>query len=542
MLTFLVSILSVFRVIVLPVQFQDCGLTYDSDALSSVMDKASEYMSEQLSDTVCFELGPISTLPKPTEYYGKNVVDTHDEKIHEAVTATCREVQKDVDFARYDNDGDGKVDCVVLLTAGLSEADGTSENNIWPQQNSLSGTAVPITLGGKTIDNYIITCELWSYLGNNPRLTGIGTLCHEFGHIIGLVDYYDTDGMASGGKATAMYSSTALMDEGNLNDDGRTPPYFNAVDFWLLGLGECKELEEGNYVLAPINGKNRTYLKYETGHEGEFYLFEARNNVGRDAFIGGKGLLVYHVDRSSPTYIDRWKFNQVNCYPDHQCAYVVSANPQKPTASEAFFPNGSIRDFTSLPLALLDIEKLSGGFVSFRVIRPFKSVVTTTFQDAAIISWETDKSIEGLPCSLIIGSSGHEADTLSLGPVNSCTLEDLEPDTKYSVELKAAGDGSKVFSFKTEFTTKVLMDGTLPFIVLSTAARNDDGSFMKGSKIPLRVYNLKEAVDVRWYFNGVEISTGESGFYSLDRDGTLKARVTYKNGTTGVLVKEITVK
>ncbi|MCQ2182877.1 MAG: immune inhibitor A [Bacteroidales bacterium] len=542
MFKFLVSILSVFRVIVLPVQFQDCKMSCDSTALSSMLNDASDYISEQLCDTVRFELGPMSTLPKSTAYYGKNIVDTHDENIHEAVTHSCRAVMRDIDFSKYDNDGDGHVDCVVLLTAGLSEADGTSESNIWPQQNKLSASTVPISINGTAIDNYIIVCELWSDHGNNPRLSGIGTLCHEFGHVVGMVDYYDTDGIASGGKSTAMFSSTALMDEGNLNDEGRTPPYFNAVDCWLLGLGECQELEEGEYVLSPMNGKNKKYLKYETGHEGEFYLFEARDNVGRDAFIGGRGMLVYHIDRSSPTYIDRWKFNQVNCYPDHQCAYIVSSNPAKPVASEAFFPNGNIRDFTSLPLALLDIDRHANGDVSFHAVRPFKSVEINAFQDAAIINWQADKAILGLPCTIIYKSPGHEADTLSMGFVNSATIENLVPDTKYEVELQAVDKGSRVFSMKTEFTTKVLLDDTAPFIVLSTADRNEDGSFVRGSRIPLRVYNIKDATEVKWYLNDIGISTDESGFYTMMKSGKLKAYVTHENGSTSVLVKEITVR
>jgi len=542
MLAAVVSILSIFRVIVLPVQFQDCGMTADSVAIASMLNDASEYLTEQFSDTIRFELGPVSTLPKSTEYYGKNIVGKHDEKIHEAVTGACRAVQKEVNFAEYDNDGDGTVECVALLTAGLSEADGTSESNIWPQQNKLSSITFPLILDGKTIDNYVVACELWSSAGNNPRLNGIGTLCHEFCHILGMVDYYDTDGVASGGKSTAMYASTALMDEGNLNNSGRTPPYFNAVDCWLLGLGDCEELAEGYHVLSPMNGKNRHYLKYETGHEGEFYLFEARNNTGRDAYIGGKGLLVYHIDRSSPTYIDRWTFNQVNCYPDHQCAYIVSANPDKPVASESFFPNGSIKDFTALPLALVDIERHSNGDVGFNVIRPFKSIETTAFQDAAIISWQTDQSLKRIPYTLIFNEEGQGADTLSLGSVYSCTLENLKPETKYQVKINADGNGARVYSITTEFTTKAYLEDTLPFIMLSTAERNEDGTFVKGTRIPLRVFNIRDVESVKWSFNNREVKTDESGYYTLDRNGTLKAYVTHVNGSVSILTKEISVK
>jgi len=541
MMNFLVSILAVFRVIVLPVQFQDCKMTASTTEFTSMLKDASAYMTEQLGYEVCFELGPLSTLPNPTSYYGRNSGDIHDVNIGEAVSGACRSVQSKVDFSRYDNDGDGVVDCVALITAGLSEADGTSEDNIWPQQNSFSNLTTSFYIGNAAIKKYVVSCELWSKAGNNRHFCGIGTLCHEFCHILGLVDYYDTDGVAGGGKSTAMYATTALMDEGNRNNEGRTPPYFNALDCHLLGLGECSELAEGEYTLPPMDGKNRKYLKYETGNEGEFYLFEARSNTGRDAYIGGNGLLVYHIDRSAP-YIDRWESNRVNCDPAHQCAFVVPANPKAASASEAFYPYGDTRDFTSLPLALLDIARKDGGNVSFKVIRPFKSINTDVYQDAAIISWLPDEYILGKPYTATYKAEGQQAKTISIGTISNFTLENLTPNTKYEVEVKVDCNNSRVFSFKTEFTTKVKLDDTLPFIILSTAERNSDGTFVYGSRIPLRICNLENVREVTWYFDDLAISTFGSGYYSLFSSGTLKAYVIHKDGSVTILSKTIIVK
>jgi len=540
-MNFLVSILSVFRVIVLPVQFQDCQMTAGSVEISSMLKDASDYMTEQLGYEVCFESGPLMTLPESTAYYGKNSGGVHDVNISEAVISACNSAQSKVDFSRYDNDGDGCIDCVVILTAGLSEADGTSEDNIWPQQNSISRWSKASTFGGKAVDNYVVTCELWSESGKKSHFTGIGTLCHEFCHTLGLVDYYDTDGIASGGKSTAMYASTALMDEGNRNDEGRTPPCFNALDCWLLGLGECQELKEGEYVLPPMDGKNKKYLKYETGNKGEFYLFEARNNVGRDAYIGGKGLLIYHIDRSDE-YIDRWESNRLNCNPDHQCAYVVSAYPESSAASEAFFPNGDIRNFTDLPLALTDITQSDTGDVSFKVIRPFSSITTEVYQDAAIISWEADKSLHGKPYTATYKAEGQKAITIDTGTPCNCTLENLIPNTKYEVMIELDGQGSGAFSFAKEFTTKVKLDDTSPFIVLSTAKRHSDGAFVAGSRIPLRIYNIGNVREVTWYFNDTAISTTDTGYYTLLSDGILEAYVIHNDGSVTILSKTISVR
>ena len=58
----------------------------------------------------------------------------------------------------------------------------------------------------------------------------------------------------------------------------------------------------------------------------------------------------------------------------------------------------------------------------------------------------------------------------------------------------------------------------------------------------MRVYNAPLAQKVRWTFNGKEIKAGEDCRYSITGKGTLKAYVTYEDGSTDILVKEITMK
>ena len=72
---------------------------------------------------------------------------------------------------------------------------------------------------------------------------------------------YDTDLEGSGGKSEALWKTTALMDGGNYNNDGRTPPYYNAIDRDMLGIGKPEELKEGKYKLEPVNVNGR-FLKF----------------------------------------------------------------------------------------------------------------------------------------------------------------------------------------------------------------------------------------------------------------------------------------
>ena len=63
--------------------------------------------------------------------------------------------------------------------------------------------------------------------------------------------------------------------------------------------------------------------------EDEYYLLECRSEEGWDKYIGGKGMLVYHIDRNG-TAIRRWTtYNTVNVDPSHQYADLIEADSRK---------------------------------------------------------------------------------------------------------------------------------------------------------------------------------------------------------------------
>lgn len=552
----LAFLLTVFRVIVIPTQFQDCSLTASRDGIQSMLGEASSYFNSQYkgADSFSFELAPTVTLPKELSYYGRNASGIYDRNISEAVADACRQLAGEADFAEYDRDGDGRVDCVVLLTAGLSEADATDEDNIWPQQDKLSNHGIRLNLSDKQIDDYLIIPELWSAGGAGARLTGIGTLCHEFGHILGLPDYYDVDGEAGGGKATAMWGRTALMDEGNLNDEGRTPPNFNALDLDLLGLGSCEPLVPGDYVLEPVDRTGR-YLKAETDHEGEFFLFEVRDNVGRDAFIGGNGLLAYHIDRSAPDMLSLWNDNRINCNPGHQGAYVLAAGTEAESSADAFFPGNNVHHLTAvsepsltlwsgagLPYALTGITRGADGCVSFRVIEPLAFTDILPFQDAVMLSWRVDPSLGNAALTLRWSLDGEQQGEVRVSRGTHYTIENLEPDTRYLVELLAKDSGGVSHGLWTNISTKVRPKDTPPFIYLNVPDRRDDGTFVSSPSIPLRVYNCSDVVSVSWYYNNVSVLPDADGYFHPKASGVLKAVIIHNGSGPSIITKEIIIR
>ena len=62
---------------------------------------------------------------------------------------------------------------------------------------------------------------------------------------------------------------------------------------------------------------------------------------------------------------------------------------------------------------------------------------------------------------------------------------------------------------------------------------------MAGSKIPLRIFNAPGIQEVRWYFNGRLIEVGADGYYTINTSGRLRAEITYLNGDSEVIIKDI---
>lgn len=273
--------------------------------------------------------GPV-ILSRNYAYYGGNDSNGYDRRPANAVAEGCRLLDDQVDFSRYDNDGDGVVDMVFMYYAGYGEADSDDEDSIWPHQWDLESGGQTVSLDGVSLFSYACTNEL----NEDDTLCGIGAACHEFGHALGLPDMYDTDD-SSNGLAEGLYDFSTMCG-GSYNNESRTPPYFNIEERIILGwLDESIYAEfpkSGTYTLRPVN-ENEAYRTF-TDMDGEYFFYENRSPVGWDAYLPAFGMLAYHVDRStrkvgSVAAKDLWEkwdyYNSLNANGDHPCFYVVPA-------------------------------------------------------------------------------------------------------------------------------------------------------------------------------------------------------------------------
>ena len=297
--------------------------------------------SHGVFDPVFDVYGPV-TLKKPVKDYGGNNYQGEDKAPEDAVIEGCTALDEEIDFTQYDNDGDGVVDLVFMYYAGQGEADGGSSNTIWPHQWEISSAGKHLTLDGMKIDSYACTNEVMGYSSSlSGQMCGIGTACHEFGHAMGLPDFYDIDYSQNGQAAGLFFFST--MDSGAYNNEGRTPPFFNFEERILLGWLDDSAYREfdktGSYTLPSVDG-NVAY-RTPTDKDGEYFVYECRNDKGWDTGLLSNGLVVYHVDKSdrvvslsygSATAHDLWEhwndYNSINENGSHPCFYIIPSADQ----------------------------------------------------------------------------------------------------------------------------------------------------------------------------------------------------------------------
>jgi M6 family metalloprotease-like protein len=270
-------------------------------ATGSVKDYYLENSYNQFNLTVTVA-GPY-TASQNMSYYGANDSDGYDVKPDVLVTEAVTAADADVNFADFDNDNDGNVDGVYVIYAGYGEEAGAPTNTIWAHAWEIPAK----TCDGKIITSYSCSSELSGTSGTT--MTSIGVICHEFGHVLGAPDYYDTD-YETGGQ----YEGTGewdLMASGSWNNDGITPAHHNAYTKTMIyGWGVATTLTDGTSITIPSSKTNSSaFYRINTATTDEFYLIENRQQTGFDAYAPGHGLIIYHVSKDIVSHFDN---NDIN--------------------------------------------------------------------------------------------------------------------------------------------------------------------------------------------------------------------------------------
>ena len=308
-------------------------------------------------------VGPY-TLSRELEYYGKN----DDANIGKMIKEACLMADEHgVNFTKYDNDHDGEVDFVYVIYAGYGEADGGPEETIWPHNYSLDNLwGVSCKVDGLKVNNYACSNEISYY---SDFYNGIGTFCHEFSHVLGLPDLYETNYNQKGVHTLYEWD---ILDYGPYNNDGNTPPAYSAYERFFLGWLKPRILsspqsvwlnrlnsEQGDAILL-CEGDIHNMIGYDPAPR-VFYLIESRILDGWDKYLPGDGVLITKISFDP----DDWYNNTVNNDESKMGVDIIEAKKNKASYAKKTdaFPYGATEwtDFAGHEVTDIEFDKLYGA-------------------------------------------------------------------------------------------------------------------------------------------------------------------------------------
>lgn len=329
------------NIAVVLVQFKDQKFTYTKEDIDNVLNaegyslenpfvggtigSARDYFIAQSDGKFRpnFIVTDIVTLDNNMSYYGGNDANGNDKKASYAVKEGIQKADATFDFSKCDNDGDGEVEFVYCIYAGYSESYGADENTIWPHQWELRAESGSITVDGVKCNTYACSGELVYSEADEPQigkvLAGIGLICHEFSHCLGLHDIYDTS-YESGNWAMDYWD---VMDQGNYAAEGYCPVGYSAYQRDFCGWRELVEIDaRGEYSMEPLTQGGIAYKVVNDANKNEYYILENRKQEGWDTYLFNEGMLIIHVDYLKSA----WDNNTINNTKGHPRYTLIPAD------------------------------------------------------------------------------------------------------------------------------------------------------------------------------------------------------------------------
>jgi len=215
-----------------------------------------------------------------------------------------------IDWKPFDVDGNGVVDMVWLVHAGIGGEAGNL-NNLWSVTTWMNRgwrdaspwyTKTPYPGGGTgqtiRIERFSVMPEQSAHVAGAQ--CEIGVYCHEFGHALGLPDLYSTSSFMSPSLGPGAWS---LMGTGGYGGDALSPQYPTHLGAWplkYLGWDESVHPSRDTVLSLPALGSSQATItwSYQGEDVSEYFLIEHRRRAGFDRNLPGEGLIIYHVDEN----------------------------------------------------------------------------------------------------------------------------------------------------------------------------------------------------------------------------------------------------
>ncbi|MEI6129029.1 MAG: M6 family metalloprotease domain-containing protein [Planctomycetota bacterium] len=350
------------------------------------------------------------TVPQPWAYYDAQDMGGGDEGTHTIFFDAIEAARSKLGAGALD-----AYDGVVFLYAG--ERQSLRGSQLWPHRSS-------VKVGNRHVPYYIIE-------EGGVRFGSIGVHCHEFGHMLGLPDFYGYGHRTGVGEFCTM----AIGHLGAAPSGPDRPFHLCAWCKIRMGFMTARTIvptDRQCIALRGVEGRSTEAIKVLLSPSGEeYYLLEVRNRTGFDTDFFRPGLLIWHIGDDGAR--ERGQISEpIDLVEAHGKRYFDASLREE---SEVMFPNSRLGAFTpwTLPSSKL---AAAGAF----------EVYITDIQLYAPPDSPKDATVPTGSVLFSIGDRARALATKSSEPVQPVYPErdavmELDPVTKLPVPFTVGKEG-----------------------------------------------------------------------------------------------------
>ncbi len=228
-----------------------------------------------------------------------------------------------VNWSRYDLDGDGWVDRLLILHTTKGQEENTGSNDrIWSHYTTFKE---PIEISADLKVGHYTMSSL------RTGSSGVGTMLHEMLHQMGALDLYPVHDTFQTHQWKGV-GDWDVMASGNWNGGGSWPALPSAASLELIGALRHQEmdLQWPSSALAPCIGPSIKMVGLSEGgdtlkiqiSQSENIWIAYRSDSGFDSHLPGSGLLVTYQDKS----VGNVEQNELNRDPKQPWLSVIEAD------------------------------------------------------------------------------------------------------------------------------------------------------------------------------------------------------------------------
>ncbi len=206
----------------------------------------------------------------------------------------------------YDGTGKPHIGFIAIVHSGAGAEAGAT--NIWSHrwnfrnysnQTFITNDIDPVSGFNVIIDgDYAIMPERNGGMNSSGSLIEIGVFAHEYGHIFGLPDLYDTDYTSEG------LGNWCLMAGGAWGGNNSSPQTPSQMSAWCkIKLGWITPINFTSFqdsLSVPNVEENPVVYRMwrNSAVTSQYFLVENRQKIGFDINLPNSGFLIFHVDET----------------------------------------------------------------------------------------------------------------------------------------------------------------------------------------------------------------------------------------------------